>query len=257
MRRHSLPHRTDGRTRGGQQVQHHKQLDRLQAAFKPLTGRLLNELPTHSNPMAHTNCPVTHEPGKHCAFCINLRDAPRSESLYDRDVKLGTQCPCAAYDARGPGITARDGRRRVENMAGIDPWDFEQAGLEFADEQSTDTEWIIPAHHRALRGFTWQRTDPSDEFLAKFPTDARVYAAVIKSGQPNYKQARLPLAHGLNMRAWRERLRDFHDTTICDYLEFGFPVGFYFRPNSLTITSEITHRPQTSRSTWMLTSPLS
>ena len=42
----------------------------------------------------------------------------------------------------------------------------------------------------------------------------------------NYCGAKLPLAHnGLNIKYWRENLADYHDSELCDFLEFGWPLG--------------------------------
>ena len=31
---------------------------------------------------------------------------------------------------------------------------------------------------------------------------------------------------GLHIPAWRERLTSYHDKQLCDFLEFGWPIGY-------------------------------
>ena len=49
---------------------------------------------------------------------------------------------------------------------------------------------------------------------------------VASSGQPNYVSVRLPVPSRLNMKVWRALLRDYHDNVICEFLEFGWPLGY-------------------------------
>ena len=48
---------------------------------------------------------------------------------------------------------------------------------------------------------------------------------VLKSGQPNYKQARIPIKSGLNLEAWERRLASYPDRHLFQYLKFGFPLS--------------------------------
>lgn len=36
----------------------------------------------------------------------------------------------------------------------------------------------------------------------------------------------MPVPSGLNIPEWRARLHGYHDTKLCDFLEFGWPVGY-------------------------------
>ena len=48
---------------------------------------------------------------------------------------------------------------------------------------------------------------------------------VLESGQPNYKQARIPIKSGLNLEAWESRLASYPDRRLFQYLKFGFPLS--------------------------------
>ena len=37
---------------------------------------------------------------------------------------------------------------------------------------------------------------------------------------------RLPVPSGLNIPEWRSRLSVYHDSSLCDFLEFGWPIGY-------------------------------
>ena len=49
-----------------------------------------------------------------------------------------------------------------------------------------------------------------------------VARVVLKSGQPNYKQARIPIKSGLKLEAWESRLASYPDRRLFQYLKFGF-----------------------------------
>ena len=46
-----------------------------------------------------------------------------------------------------------------------------------------------------------------------------------KTRVPNYAQARIPLASGLNIAEWELELQDYPDQMLIQYLEFGFPLS--------------------------------
>ena len=50
-------------------------------------------------------------------------------------------------------------------------------------------------------------------------------------GTPNHLGARIPLHHtGLNLERWRYHLIGYENVEICQYLEFGFPIGLQQDP---------------------------
>ena len=65
----------------------------------------------------------------------------------------------------------------------------------------------------------------------------QIYDTVRSSGKYNYQQSRIPLPQPLHISAWRKRLHAYHDNIICDYLEFGWPIGFISDTRPLTIQS--------------------
>ena len=54
----------------------------------------------------------------------------------------------------------------------------------------------------------------------------QIFDAVTFGGRYNYQGARRRVPSGLNVAAWREYLRDYEDTGLVDYLEFGWPIAF-------------------------------
>ncbi|KAI8483473.1 hypothetical protein Bbelb_388050 [Branchiostoma belcheri] len=58
------------------------------------------------------------------------------------------------------------------------------------------------------------------------PIVQRWHVTVHCSGLPNYKGARIPVPSKLNVPAWRHLLADYKDETLCDLIEFGFPVNY-------------------------------
>ena len=54
-----------------------------------------------------------------------------------------------------------------------------------------------------------------------------LFEHVLASGLPNYRCCRIPVLNsGLKIHVWRERLVDYHDRVLCDFLEFGFPIDY-------------------------------
>jgi len=52
------------------------------------------------------------------------------------------------------------------------------------------------------------------------------YCAVFSSGQFNYTGLRIPVPSCLNIPVWRALLQDYEDSVICDFLKFGWPLGY-------------------------------
>ena len=56
---------------------------------------------------------------------------------------------------------------------------------------------------------------------------AHIYDVVWATRVPNFMQARIPLPNNpLNISAWRQYLAGYHDSEICDFIEFGWPIGY-------------------------------
>ena len=66
----------------------------------------------------------------------------------------------------------------------------------------------------------------SSSLTERSPELANIYTRVRDSGVPNYRGARLPVPHGLNINAWRRYEHLLEDRSIVDMLEYGFPIGF-------------------------------
>ena len=61
-----------------------------------------------------------------------------------------------------------------------------------------------------------------------------------QTGKPNYLVARVPVPSTLNISTWHELLQDYEDSVVCDFLEFGWPVGCM--PTTLPVFDLRTHR---------------
>ena len=174
-------------------------------------------------------CPLSHEPNFHCQFCVDPVNQPRTTCWHPKteDSNGHPQCPCSSHDARVPWPLAPDGFRQTVNLTGVDVAELDDAWEETDGLLSAGDGWLIA--HGPLdkqKGFTWRRDPPSHEFTRQFPQQAQLFLRVIATGKPNYQEAKIPLQHGLNIVNWRELLADYHDLRLCDYLEFGFPLGY-------------------------------
>ena len=70
------------------------------------------------------------------------------------------------------------------------------------------------------------RPQMSSTFSQEHPQLAAIYQAVQAVGTPNYRGARQPVPHNLNIPAWRDRAHLFPDASLVQMLEFGFHIGY-------------------------------
>jgi hypothetical protein len=54
----------------------------------------------------------------------------------------------------------------------------------------------------------------------------KIHEQIRKSGTHNYLGYKIPVQSGINVHLFREKLVDYHDNIICEFLEFGAPVGY-------------------------------
>lgn len=69
--------------------------------------------------------------------------------------------------------------------------------------------------------------DVSDRAKEEFPEFLDVYQKIKKAKAPNFVTARVPIPSGLHIKEWRKRLTNYHDNVLCEYLQFGWPLGFH------------------------------
>lgn len=59
---------------------------------------------------------------------------------------------------------------------------------------------------------------------ANFPDFASLYSTIKQAALPNFVGARMAVQSKLNIEQWRLSLKDYHDSGICDFLEYGWPL---------------------------------
>lgn len=62
---------------------------------------------------------------------------------------------------------------------------------------------------------------------AEAPYFSSIYEAILATAQPNHLVAKIQVTSGLNLDAWDEVLSDYHDSDICKYLRYGWPLGYH------------------------------
>lgn len=67
----------------------------------------------------------------------------------------------------------------------------------------------------------------SSEAAITAPEFCHIYEAIKQSKKPNYKGVRCTIPSGLNLEAWEDLLRDYHDKAMCEYLRYGWPIGYH------------------------------
>ena len=68
---------------------------------------------------------------------------------------------------------------------------------------------------------------------------------VLAFGQYNFLGARFPVPSSLNLPLWRSKLRDYDDYAVCDFLEFGWPVGLNYASSLSTDQFSRNHKGAT------------
>ncbi|KAI8511865.1 hypothetical protein Bbelb_109650 [Branchiostoma belcheri] len=53
-----------------------------------------------------------------------------------------------------------------------------------------------------------------------------LHITVEASGQYNFQSCRIPVPSKLKVPVWRQLLQDYPDKEICDFLDFGWPIGY-------------------------------
>ena len=67
----------------------------------------------------------------------------------------------------------------------------------------------------------------------------QTHTKVLQSGVPNFLGCRIPVKSNINIEFFRENLQDYSDNIICEFLEFGAPIGFEgkLNKNEIAITN--------------------
>ena len=90
-----------------------------------------------------------------------------------------------------------------------------------------DTAPVIPKHFPKLEDKLTVNYPPGSIDQSQSNSNMmEIYARVVHTGVYNYRSARVPIASGLHIDAWRTYLKDYEDVEICDFLEFGWPSNF-------------------------------
>lgn len=81
------------------------------------------------------------------------------------------------------------------------------------------------ARQRTIISAIWPTPSQVAQRLA--PDFCQVYETIRQTAQPNYTQARIQVNSGLVLDEWDKALVDYHDRRICEFLRFGWPIGYH------------------------------
>lgn len=135
--------------------------------------------------------------------CSPTTLCPVSEALINNDVPLQEDHPHFASHSVGSQPRNDDG---------------------FTDTGGATREAHIVSHENRIKT-VWP--EPTESARMKFPRFCELYSTIKATARPNCFAAKIPLESGLVISAWRHELRDYHDKTLCDFLEFGWPLGYH------------------------------
>lgn len=71
----------------------------------------------------------------------------------------------------------------------------------------------------------WPNT--TSEAATAYPQFCELFQDVKSFNLPNFLGARRTLSSGLNLEAWETSLEGYHDSEICSFLRYGWPVGYH------------------------------
>ena len=110
-------------------------------------------------------------------------------------------------------------------LSGLEPHGSFLSGLVPHDSFVSGLSSGLEPHGSFLSGLSSGLEPPSsllsEPSLSPFVS---LYHAV--ASEPNYLSARLRVPSGLRIDNWRARLQDYHDKIVCDFIEFGWPIGY-------------------------------
>ena len=92
------------------------------------------------------------------------------------------------------------------------------------------------------------RSSPADVIVADASHPSHneeflnLHARVFASGLPNYQSSRIPVPSHLNVSVWRDYLQDYSDTLLCDFLEYGWPVGYNYVSHGFPVSDLRNHK---------------
>lgn len=67
---------------------------------------------------------------------------------------------------------------------------------------------------------------PTPSAIKRYPEFCSLYTSIRQYNLSNFLGARIPLRSGLNIKNWYKYLSDFHDSVLCEFLQFGWPLGY-------------------------------
>ena len=108
----------------------------------------------------------------------------------------------------------------------------------YCDAAIPDKNVGFLSHSVAKFSFTGPDRLPVD--ITSVEQCLHIAEAIASTGRPNYAQARIPLASGLNIEEWEKELMDYPDKMLIECLKFGFPLSLS-DPDSLHNTNIVNH----------------
>ena len=83
---------------------------------------------------------------------------------------------------------------------------------------------LAPTQYKTYIDRYWPQPTHQARIIAPWHMD--VYARVKATGLPNYMQAKVGVPSDLNCGVWEEKLADYYDSDICQFLRYGWPSSY-------------------------------
>lgn len=180
----------------------------------------------------------------HCNTEFKVGNFSPNVSLLSSDTQLSSEP--GHRDSTNPVLFDSSERAPVDDLCLSDHWDHFQSdhkGISQAhhsyegdcqinpSSDISNTEkcwWWFGAHKRRC-----SICKVANVSVQELSAQLELHCYVVNSKLPNFRGCRLPVQSNLQISFWREALVNYEDRVICDFLEFGFPIGVNERNSAI------------------------
>lgn len=72
---------------------------------------------------------------------------------------------------------------------------------------------------------------------SEYPEFGKIYGTIKDKALPNFLGAKIPVPSGLKIDKWKDYLHHYHDKVLCEFLQFGWPLGYRATAPPLSVTT--------------------
>ena len=198
--------------------------------MSPVTNQSLSSIPTISTSASQS---AVGEP-------VSLSEQLQHQQSELQTMFLGEVLAAPARESHHERVTA------VPAEPVLNPKDLKNTLFYFTDSSEKEikdrvrifTDKRLPAISSSQN----EHTQFDTNYFIALSTLASAAGPTWIEGTPNHIGARVTLAHtSLDLKMWRHHLIGYADIEICQYMEFGFPIGLPYNPPPALVPAKRNH----------------